>query len=440
MDQVKKTAAIVTLGCKTNQFESSVMEERLLSSGYEIVPFESGADLVVVNTCTVTSATDSQSRNLIRRSYRLNPDVRIVVTGCYAQMRPDAFREFSGVSLVLGNEEKNSLLEFLDKENLEQNVHVSDIRDNCRPISFPAASYYSRSRAFLQVQNGCDAFCSYCIIPYARGKSRSLPMPAILQKIQALKEEGFKEVVLTGIHLGDFGRDLSPAMTFSDLVNELERQSGIRRLRIGSIEPNEIPDRLIDIVADSENICPHFHIPLQSGDDRILARMRRPYTTKFFRDLVMKINSRISDVGIGIDVISGFPGETDQEFQNTWELIDSLPISYLHVFPFSPRPGTEAAGFPDQIPKPLIKERAECLRILGEKKKKEFMNRYLGETVEVVVETWEEGFLHRGLSRNYLKVLFPCPEDRARETVSVLIKEISSQGVTGEIVTSDKEN
>ncbi len=437
---MKRRAAIVTLGCKTNQFESSVMEERLRSSGYEIVPFESGADLVVVNTCTVTSATDSQSRNLIRRSHRLNPDVRIVVTGCYAQMRPDAFREFSGVSLVLGNEEKNDLLEFLDGENREQNVHVSDIRDNCRPISFPATSYASRSRAFLQVQNGCDAFCSYCIIPYARGKSRSLPMPAILQKIQALKEEGFKEVVLTGIHLGDFGRDLSPDMTFSDLVDGLECQSGIRRLRIGSIEPNEISDRLIDIVGDSENICPHFHVPLQSGDDRILARMKRPYTRKFFHDLVMKISSRVSDVGIGIDVIAGFPGESDQEFQNTWDLIDSLPLSYLHVFPFSSRPGTEAAGFPDQVPTPLIKERAERLRSLGEKKKKVFMNSYLGRKLEVVVEAWEEGSFHRGLSRNYLKVLFPCPENMERETVYIFIKEISSQGLTGEIVRSDNES
>ena len=434
---MKKTAAIVTLGCKTNQFESSVMEERLKTAGFEVVPFESGAELVVVNTCTVTSATDSQSRNLIRRSYRMNPDARIVVTGCYAQMQPDVFRDFPGVVLVLGNDEKNDLLDFLAAENQQMEVHVSDIRANCRRFSLPGTSYSSRSRAFLQVQNGCDAFCSYCIIPYARGKSRSLPVPAVLEKVQSLTEEGFGEVVLTGIHLGDFGRDLSPPVTFSSLVREIEKNTGVRRLRIGSIEPQEITDSLIAMVADSDRLCPHFHIPLQSGDNRILERMRRPYNREFFHDLVMEINNRIPDVGIGIDVIAGFPGETEREFQNTLDLIDSLPIGFLHVFPFSSRPGTEASGFPDHLPSPVIKERSARLRTLGEEKEKAFMTRYLGRTLEVIVEGCEDDRMHRGLARNYLKILFACAKNLERKTVPVFISEMSAEGLMGRVDVQD---
>jgi threonylcarbamoyladenosine tRNA methylthiotransferase MtaB len=327
-------------------------------------------------------------------------------------------------------------LNFLAADNEASEVHVSDIRANCRQISFPGASYSSRSRAFLQVQNGCDAFCSYCIIPYARGKSRSLPVSTVLQKVQSLTDEGFGEVVLTGIHLGDFGRDLSPSFSFSGLVREVEKRTGVRRLRIGSIEPKEITDSLIAMVAGSDRICPHFHIPLQSGDNRILDRMRRPYTREFFHDLVMKIHNRIPDAGIGIDVIAGFPGETEREFQNTLDLIDSLPVSFLHVFPFSSRPGTAAAGFPDHLPGPAIKDRAARLRSLGDKKEKVFMNGYLGRTLEVIVEGSEKDGMHRGLARNYLKVLFPCSKNLERKTIQVFINEMSAEGLIGNVEVS----
>lgn len=431
---MRTTAAIVTLGCKTNQFESAVMEEKLSAAGYEIIPFAEGAELVVVNTCTVTAATDSQSRNLIRRSYRLNKNVRIVVTGCYAQVRPSAFRHFPGVSLVLGNEEKNDLLGFLEHEAGVQRVHVSDIRAHSAGLSAPAATSPSRSRAFLQVQNGCDAFCSYCIIPYARGTSRSFPVASILRKVQSLAEQGFQEVVLTGIHLGDFGRRFSSPASFFDLVETLHRNSTIKRLRIGSIEPNELDARLIDMMADSEKICPHFHIPLQSGDDRVLERMRRPYNSRLFRDLVTKIHSRVPDVGVGVDVIVGFPGETEQQFQNTRDLIKSLPLSYLHVFPYSARPGTDAAGYCDQLPAPLIKERAACLRELAEYKKKIFMSKQLGKILKVVVEDVEAAGMHQGLSGNYLKVLFPCSQELQREIVQVTALSMTSLGLAGKML------
>ena len=431
---MRKTAAITTLGCKTNQFESSVMEKTLVSCGYEIVPFDQGADLMIVNTCTVTAATDSQSRNLIRRCHRLNPQARIVVTGCYAQLQPEAFEKYPGVALVLGNEEKHDLGKFLQKETPEQRVQVSDICSASRPMTVPSASRTSRSRAFLQVQNGCNSFCSYCIIPYVRGRSRSLPLKTIMEKVDSLTREGFEEIVLTGIHLGHYGLDLSPSVTFTDLVAEIERNSAIRRLRIGSIEPNEISERLIDLMAASGKLCPHFHIPLQSGNDRILERMRRPYSCTFFQDLVVRINSRVTDVAIGIDVITGFPGETEQEFQNTLDFIDSLPLSFLHVFPFSVRPGTEAAGFSQQVPGGVIKERAARLRCLGEAKEKQYMNRYIGKTLEVIVEGKSGERMCRGLAPNYLKVVFPCCREVERQSVQVRIDRIAGGELTGEAV------
>lgn len=431
---MKGTAAIVTLGCKTNQFESTVMEQELKGAGYTIVPFESGADLVIVNTCTVTSATDSQSRQMVRRSHRLNPQARVVVTGCYAQINPDVFRDMEGVGLVLGNNEKEDLLKYLESDSEECKVHVSDIRSNCREIFIPFVSSPHRSRAFLQIQNGCDAFCSYCIIPYARGKSRSLSAADVLQKMESLVADGFQEIVLTGIHLGDYGHDFIPGMTFTDLVASIENQALVKRLRIGSLEPNEIPDRLIELAANSPRICPHFHIPLQAGDNRVLARMKRPYTREFFKELILKINDQIENVAVGIDVITGFPGETDGEFQKTFDLIDSLPVSYLHVFPFSSRPGTEAAQMPGHVSSPLIKERAACLRDLGEKKHFSYMQKYLKKPLDVVVEGRVKGAFHRGLSRNYLPVLFSCSKQLEGQIVTVIPGEITPEGLVGKLL------
>lgn len=429
---MKKTAAITTLGCKTNQFESAVMEDILATCGYEMVPFDQGADLMLVNTCTVTAATDAQSRNLIRRCHRLNPGARIVVTGCYAQMQPEAFRDFPGVILVLGNDEKLGLRDFLQEEATGQVIKVGDIRGENRSMTIPAASRTSRRRAFLQVQNGCDAFCSYCIIPYVRGRSRSLPLATIMEKAAVLAREGFDEIVLTGIHLGHYGADLLLPVTFTDLVYEMECHCDIKRLRIGSIEPNEISARLIDLMAASKKICPHLHIPLQSGDDRILEGMRRPYRRRFFHDLIQDISSRVADVAIGVDIITGFPGETEQAFNNTLELIEALPLSYLHVFPFSARPGTAAASFEQQIPAAVIKDRAARLRRLGDIKEKQFMRRYLGRTMEVIVEGKKGERMFRGLTPNYLKVAFPCCKDVNKRSVQVRIDRLAEGELEGE--------
>ncbi|MBN1141451.1 MAG: tRNA (N(6)-L-threonylcarbamoyladenosine(37)-C(2))-methylthiotransferase MtaB [Deltaproteobacteria bacterium] len=435
MDRLGTTAAIVTLGCKTNQFESHLMEQQLKAAGLSVIPFEQGAELVVVNTCTVTSATDAQSRNLVRRCRRLNPRCRIVVTGCYAQVRPQVFSDLPGVALVLGNEEKSSLVEFLAAGG-ESRVQVSDIRSGCGGLSFNSFPATDRSRAYLQIQNGCDAFCTYCIIPYARGPSRSLPLDQVLVMSEKLAARGFAEVILTGIHIGCYGRDLDPPLSLWDLVRALEQQQLIPRLRLGSIEPQEIPENLIAAMARSRIICPHFHIPLQSGDDAVLKRMGRHYGREFFHRLVARIHALVPDAAIGLDVMAGFPGETEAEFRNSCDLVAALPVSYLHVFPFSRRPGTPAAAMGGQIPAGLIRERAALLRDLGEQKRQEFLRRFVGKRLQVLVEGESGSGLRHGLSGNYLPVFFvggACRE----QLIEVDILKVSGTGLEGVIASGN---
>jgi len=427
---VIRTASIATLGCKTNRFESASMEERLAAAGYRIVPFEEGADLVIVNTCTVTAATDSQSRNLVRRARRLTPDCRIVVTGCYAQVDPEALRAIPGVSVVLGNSEKKDFLAFIEREGDAPFVAVSDISAQTKADVAPLSTFSGRSRAFLQIQNGCDSFCSYCIIPYARGPSRSVTPDAVIEQVKTLAAT-YPEIVLTGIHIGGYGLDLDPATTLTDLVRRIVDETPVKRLRLGSIEPTEISDALIDLVATSKVICAHFHIPLQSGCDTVLARMNRHYTTDDFRSLVERIRAKIPDSAIGLDVIVGFPAETDAEFDKTRAFIDSIPATHLHVFPFSRRSGTPAAVMEGQLTGDVIRERASILRELGERKLLEFSKNFVDCVLDVVVETGEEQVGTRGVTRNYLAVELSPPPKTSTRLVPVMIDELSEGVLLG---------
>lgn len=428
---MKHTFAVVTLGCKTNQFESAAMAEQLEQAGFKRVDFSAGAALVIVNTCTVTAATDSQSRNLIRRARRINPACRVVVTGCYAQIDPGALQDLPGVQLVLGNEEKGELLRLLRADGPK--VRVGDIR-RARGVTFDLHSFGSRSRAFVQIQNGCDAFCSYCIIPHARGPSRSAAPQQVLQQIRTFCEAGFPEVVLTGIHVGGYGSDLQPPSSLAALVRQVLGATPVRRLRLGSIEPLELAPELVELMTGSERLCPHFHIPLQSGDDSVLQAMNRHYTTAFFRDLVTGIREKLPDAAIGIDVITGFPGETEQAFANTLALIEDLPVTHLHVFPFSRRPGTPAADLPQQVSGAFARQRAAALRALGEAKQQDFARRFVGRTLEVVVEGKGKGGLRTGLSVHYLPVRFAAPAKLAGRLVKVRIENCGKQGLAGSLV------
>jgi len=428
---VSPTVAIATLGCKTNQFESAALEEQLHAAGYTTVQFEAGADLMVVNTCTVTAATDAQSRNLIRRARRLNPACRVVVTGCYAQINPQELAALPGVSVVLGNEEKNAFLAHLRADR--PHVAVSDMRavGTAKPLEI--STFADRTRAFVQIQNGCDAFCSYCIIPYARGTSRSVPADDVVRQVRTLTAKGYPEIVLTGIHIGGYGLDLTADMTLVELLKRLLDETDARRVRLGSIEPTELSPALIDLVADSAVICPHFHIPLQSGDDNILRRMNRHYDTGSFRTLIASIRQRLPDAAIGLDVISGFPGETAAEHRNTLEFIETLAVSHLHVFPFSRRPGTPAAQLPDQLSGTVKKERAAQLRELGDRSWQQYAARFVGAQLEVVVEG---GTLRKGLTRNYLSVSVAGGDASVGRAVMVRIDGVDGELLRGTLVDS----
>jgi len=399
-----KSVAITTLGCKTNQFESAAMIEQFKQAGYEIVPFTEPADIYVINSCTVTARTDSETRRLIRRARRLNADARIVATGCYAQVAPGELERLPEVDSVLGNREKLQITKFIGTgESLVSDISVVDTAEPMKLESFA-----EHTRAFLQVQNGCNAFCAYCIVPYARGRSRSVGINDVLEEITKLAGNGYKEVVLTGIHLGAFGVDLAPPASLTSLVRQISEASLIPRLRIGSIEPNEVDDEFIALLAGSENICRHLHLPLQSGSDTVLKRMGRHYTSGYVRELFTKLSSALPDAFIGADLIAGFPGESEEEFLETIRLVEELPFSDLHVFPYSRRPGTKAAEMPGHLNAAVITERAGRLRNLASTKKASFLKRFAGEELAVLVQKHDSktGLCH-GLSRNFINVKFP---------------------------------
>lgn len=413
--------AITTLGCKINQFESAAMAEALGRDGFQVVPFECEADIYVINTCTVTAKTDAESRRLIRRARNRQPEAKIVVTGCYAQVASDQLREMEGVHLILGNTEKKGIALQLREIRDEPRVLVSDISQEQLAAGVKLESFAEHIRAFLQVQTGCDAFCSYCIVPYARGRSRSVPFEEALDGIRSFAAKGFKEVVLTGIHLGVYGLDLTPRHHLIDILTAVENERLVPRLRIGSLEPTEITTPLVQFFASSEVICRHLHIPLQSGNDQVLERMNRHYTTIRFREVIEDLAVAIPDICQGCDIIAGFPGETDREFEAAYRFIDALPIAYLHVFPFSPRPGTPAATMPDQVPGSVIRERAAALRQLSERKKRVYHEKFVGRELKVLVQEVKGGGMVKGLSRNYIPVTLTGDASLINSEVSVRV-------------------
>jgi len=398
----------------------------------------SEADVIVINTCTVTGRTDYKGRQLVRKAIHQNRSAVIIVTGCYAQVQAEKIAEIPGVDYILGNMEKQEIAVWVSTGEKRETptIRTGEI-SKARSLDLESPDVHSgTTRAFLRIQDGCNHSCSYCIIPRARGRSRSLPRFRVREKIDLLEEEGFQEVVLCGIHLGVYGQDLEPAVSLLDLLEDLERETGIPRIRISSIEPNELTDGLLDLFAESRRLCPHFHLPLQSGDPDILTAMNRPYGPEDFVSLVRRIHERMADAAIGVDVIAGFPGEGEKAFRNTLYLLEGLPVTYLHVFPYSRRPGTAAARFPDPVPPEQIRKRAGALRRMGMKKRVDFYAKYLHEEREVLVETKRDtkaGML-KGVSRNYIPVLFEGPDDLQRRLVQVRIQAVKGREVFGSLV------
>lgn len=424
--------AITTLGCKINQFESAAMTETLLKEGYRLVPFSEEADIYIVNSCTVTAKTDAESRRLIRRGIRLNPQARIVVTGCYAQMAGEELLKIPGVNLILGNSEKRDIGDFLKELDDRPKAVVSDIAQEKNADGCKLESFAEHTRAFLQVQNGCDARCAYCIVPFARGKSRSVPLKETLAAVTSFSAQGFKEIVLTGIHLGAYGLDLAPRTDLLELMRQIEVLDAVPRLRVGSVEPTEISPEFIAHLAASRIVCPHLHIPLQSGSDTVLSRMNRGYDTTLFGDLMTALTDAVPGICLGADVIAGFPAETEEEFLKSCGFLESLPLSYLHVFPFSPRPGTPAAEMTPQVPPNVIRERAAALRRISEKKMHGYLNGFVGRQLMVLVQK-DEGKC-RGLSRNYLPVVITEGKAACNTEVRVEITAVRGKDLIGRVI------
>lgn len=429
--------AIKTLGCRQNQYEGDALEESLRRAGHMPVDPGEAADLFIVNTCTVTKEADADSRQMIRRAIRHNPSARVVVTGCYAQVAAKEIASIPGVDLVAGNAEKARLIDLIHGLTAKGPplVAVGDIQRKRTFESLPPTVAAARSRAFLKVQDGCSYRCSFCIIPETRGPNRSHPPEAALNQLQALLGAGYPEVVLTGIHLGTYGRDLQNRSSITGLVQEMLQAAAPARIRLSSLDPHEVKDDLIGLFARFGNLCRHLHLPLQSGDDQVLRLMRRAYKADDFRRLVERLVETVPGIAIGTDVIVGFPGEGEAEFDNTYRLLERLPVAYLHVFTYSQRDGTVAASMPKQVPAPAKAERSFALRSLSEKKWKEFRSAQVGKSLTAVVLDRREARTGRleALTDNYVTVSFEAGEGLAGRTVDLTIEAVSNRETLGRI-------
>ena len=416
--------AVHTLGCKLNYAESSTIAREFTLRGYEVVPSTSEADIYVVNTCSVTEHSDKKDRNLIRRLHRRSPGALIAVVGCYAQLRGEEISALDGVDIVLGARSKGLVVDEVERllaaggrGKAPQRVEICDI-DSVDNI-FPAYSTGERTRAFLKIQDGCDYKCSYCTVPYARGGSRSLPTALLLEQAREIAASGIVEIVLTGVNTGDYGRKTGES--FLSLLRGLNAVEGIDRYRISSIEPNLLTPEIVEWIASGTKFLPHFHIPLQSGCDRILSRMGRRYRTEDFRRKIELIRSHIDHVFFGIDVIVGFPGETEEDFRATYDFLEEIRPAFIHVFPYSRRRGTPAAGMPDQVPEHVKTSRVEMLEEMCGRLHAEFCRENSGRTEEVLFESKSKDGKMAGYTRNYIKVEMPYDKALIGKVVKVVL-------------------
>jgi len=417
--------AIATLGCKINQYDSAVIQSRL-EDRHSFVPFQEAADCYVINTCTVTDRADWEARQLVRKAKRLNPAAKVLVTGCYAQVSSQEVARVPDVDFVVGLNRLDDLVRFIESPPLETaQIAVSDVKRERAVAVLGTRVLPGHTRAFLKIQEGCNYSCTYCIIPTARGLSRSVPPREVLEQVRQLAGAGYKEVVLTGIHLGGYGHDLSPKIDLAALAEMIAASGLIARLRLSSLDPREVPDRLLDLIGASDIICPHLHICAQAGEDAILKRMRRNYDTAYYRDLLQRVRERLPESALGSDIIVGFPGESDTQFEASLEYFESLPLTYFHVFPYSPRRGTVAASLADHVPGQVKKARARRMRELGARMRGDFCAGFIGRRVSVLVEEKidKASGLRRGFSRNYLPVVVAGADGALNQEIDLQIDD-----------------
>jgi threonylcarbamoyladenosine tRNA methylthiotransferase MtaB len=414
--------AFSTLGCKINQFETDVIQQELLSRGNTVVPFDAEADVYVINTCTVTSKSDYECRRVVRSAVRRGNGAKVVVTGCYAATRPDEIKKIPGVELVIGNRDKAVISDHI------MSMASASGTDRLPASHVPIKALHSRTRGFLKIQDGCDNRCSYCIVPLARGNSRSAAPGEVLHEFERLVSNRCPEVVLTGVHVGTYGSDLEDGTNLTDTLKRLILSRDRTRIRLSSIEPNEVTQEMITFLG--QGLCRHLHIPLQSGDDAILASMKRSYTSRFYRKLLEHIAKQVPGIALGADIIVGYPGEGEKEFQNTMRLVELSPLTHLHVFSYSSRPGTHAAEMKEQVPESVKKERNVSLRTLGMKKNLFFRKLHLGSGLKVVVEDKVDpaSGLLTGLSDNYIRVMiYGAKKEDIGEKINIRLKEVNEQ-------------
>ncbi len=425
--------ALHTLGCKLNFAETSTVGRQFAERGFQVVDADQPSDIFILNTCSVTEKADRECRQIIRRTLRHSPNAYVVVVGCYAQLQPEEIASIDGVDLVLGAKEKFRVFDYIGnfKKQSVPHVFVSCIDEHTEFQPSYSAEVGGRTRAFLKIQDGCDYTCTFCTIPLARGKSRSQSIESVLQQAESLVNLGYKEIVLTGVNVGDYGRKTNSSLF--ELLQQLDSVENLDRIRISSIEPNLLTREMVDFILSSEKFCNHFHIPLQSGSDTVLKLMRRRYLTDYYRELISYIKSQDPTAGIGADVITGFPGETDELFEETYSFLNELPVSYLHVFTYSEREHTPASEFAGTVNPKIRSERNERLRMLSFKKRRAFYSSFEGKTLPVLFES-STGELQTGLTANYIRVETPYPNALVNQIHDVRINKIDHDACTGTLI------
>lgn len=423
-----KKIAFTTLGCKVNMYDTEAMAELFADNGYSITEFDDFADIYVINTCTVTNFGDKKSRQIIRRAKRNNPDAIVVATGCYAQVAPKELENIEGINIIIGTKDRSKVVEIIESYNLDEGVKncVTNImgEKEFEPLKINKLS--NRTRAYIKIQEGCNRYCSYCIIPYARGPIRSRKPEDVITEVKRLAENGFKEVVLTGIHVASYGLDLGK-IRLADVIEQVHQIEGIERIRFSSMEPKAITDEFVERMAKLKKVCHHYHLSLQSGCDNTLKRMNRRYTSQEYYEACKRLRLRFDDVAITTDIIVGFPGETEDDFKTSSDFAKKVKLSKIHVFPYSPKKGTPAAVMENQVDPDVKNQRSKDLIEVSNELNREFMTEYIGKEVEVLFETTDKDGYFEGHTSNYIKVLVKTDENLSNQLRMVELKEIKCE-------------
>jgi threonylcarbamoyladenosine tRNA methylthiotransferase MtaB len=428
-----KSVAFLTLGCRVNQYETEAISEAFINDGYLMVDFEEKADVYVINTCTVTNMGDKKSRQMIRKAKKKNPQGVIVVAGCYSQVAPGEVAAIEGVDIIVGTSGKSDIPRLVEEylESRSQINNVQNIMDIKRFEEMEIDEYQDRTRAFLKIQDGCDRYCSYCLIPYARGHIRSRSPENIIHEVEKLAANGFKEIILSGIHVASYGKDIG-GITLTDIIEKISAIAGIERIRIGSIDPTFFDDNTVNRLGKVENLCPHFHLSLQSGCNETLKRMNRHYTTEEYKAIVEDLRKTIPDVSVTTDVIVGFPGETEDEFETTYSFLQELALSKMHVFKFSPRKGTRAAEMDNQIDTAVKDKRSHRVIELDEQLENRFISSFIGRDMKVLFEETKGGYSY-GYTENYIRVRIPTAEELSGKILNVRLVACTGELADGEL-------